>query len=71
VLEARVQQFVFEGFLVGEKKKTFRIHIEASKRQDFGRKIEFLQSPLPFVSRIGVELAQDAIGLVKSDEHFR
>ena len=69
MLEARVQQFVFESFLVGEKKKTFRIHIQTSKGQDFGREIEFLQSPLPSVSGIGVELAQDAIGFVESDEH--
>ena len=69
VLVARVEKPVLERLLIGKKEESFRVHIESPEWETFRRKTELLQSPLFFLIRVRVELAEDTVGFVKGDEH--
>ena len=62
VLKLRVQQFLDEFAVVGEKQGTFAVVVEAACGIDAGREPEFIECPM---SRLGSELAEDAVGLVE------
>lgn len=60
-----IQEAVVHAFLVAEQQKSFRVHVETTKRVDILWKTEFGQGSLTgFVS---CELAENAIGFVKRD----
>ena len=69
MVEAGIQQAVFERFLVGEEEEALGVHIETAEREALRREIELLEGALSFVAGVGIELAEDAEGFVESNEH--
>ena len=69
MLELGMKEAVFERLFVGEEKQAFRVHIEPTKRENFRRKVEFLEGTVLFVTRVRIELAENAVGLVEGDKH--
>ncbi len=70
VVVAGIKETIFQGFLIGEEEEAFGVHVEASEGEALWREVELLERALAFVTRICVELAEDAVGFVESDQHL-